>query len=128
MKRHNRVILDGLIQSVRTEVRRVGGEAVPAVHFQVATDAPEMGGVHPAVAYGRLAAEVVIFAEAASEHNAPLEVTLDGWLRTVWRGDVPASAVVAERVTFHLPSEVRAAAVARLSALLNGEGGIHAMG
>ncbi len=128
MKRHNRVILDGLIQSVRTEVRRVGGEAVPAVHFQIATDAVEKGGVHPAVAYGRLAAEIVIFGEAAAEHNVPVEVTLDGWLRTVWREKAPASTVVAERVVFHLPSEVRAAAVARLSALLNGEGGSHATG
>ena len=128
MKRHNRVILDGLIQSVRTEVRRVGGEAVPAVHFQIATDAPEIGGVQPAIAYGRLAAEIVVFGEAAAEHNAPVEVTLDGWLRTVWQGDEPTSAVVAERVVFHLPSEVRAAAVARLSALLNGEGDSHAMG
>jgi len=120
VKRNNLVTLDGLIEAVRPEIVTVRGERVPAAHFRVRTDQPEFGGLHPAVAYGRLAAEVIVFSDAAQEAKAPLEATVRGWLRTMWRDGQPHVVLVADRVTFHLPSEVRTRASAQLSAYMHG--------
>jgi len=120
VKRNNQVTLDGLIEAVRLEIAAIRGEHIPAVHFRVRTDQPELGGVHPAVAYGRLAAEIVVFSETAKEAKAPLEATVRGWLRTMWQDGQPHVILVADRVTFHLPSEVRARASAQLSAYMQG--------
>lgn len=118
VKRNNQVTLDGLIEAVRAEIAIVRGERIPAAHFTVRTDQPELGGLHPAVAYGRLAAEIVVFSETAQEAKAPLEATVRGWLRTMWQDGQPHVVLVADRVTFHLPSEVRARASAQLSAYM----------
>jgi len=114
MRRNNQVTLDGEILAPRVGISETG---VPLVRFQVRTEWTD-GGTHRAVAYGRLAAEVVVFSQAAAEAEAPVEVTVRGWLRSL-NG---CAEVVASRITFHLPREVRERAAERVRMLLNGDG------
>jgi len=107
VKRHNMVVLQGAVRSVRPEVVRLDGVEMPAVFFELETDSPEFGGVHRCAAFGRLAVELMAFRMAAGE-EIPLEVTLDGWLRSGADG----SFVVADRLMFHVPKSVREAAAA----------------
>ncbi len=113
MRRNNQVTLDGEIFSFQVGVSE---HNVPQVHFQVRTGEQPWES-HLAVAYGRLAAEVLIFAEESAQAKLPVEVTLRGWLRS----QNGCAEVVASRITFHLPRAVRMRAAERIRALLNGD-------
>ena len=114
MKRNNQVTLDGEVLDTRVGQTEMG---VPWVRFSLRTEWTD-GGTHQIIAYGRLAAEIVIFVQEAETAELPLDVTLRGWLRSI-NG---CAEVVAERVTFHLPRDVRKRAVARVRELLRGDG------
>src|SRR5689334_6103698 len=96
MKRRNVVLLDGTLRDCRGVADPPGSEAVSALAATLVTDDSALGGHHQVVFPGRLAIETWAFLEAM--RGAPLEVTVDGWLRS----HAGQAVVVADRVAFHV--------------------------
>lgn len=113
MKRHNLVVLQGTVLEIRPELVSLDGVSAPAVFFVLETDKEEFGGRHQCVAFGRLALELMAFRMVAGD---TLEVTLNGWLRS----DDHRVLVVADRVMYHVPEGLRAAAAAMVRRFLEG--------
>jgi len=114
-KRDNRVGLDGLLWMESYGPVNVDGQYALAVRCCVKTDHAHMGGHHPVVAYGRLAAEIMAFTTAGKLLNEQVEANLDGWL---WSGD--HSTTIAENVRFRVDSKQRQIAKIILAQLLDG--------
>ena len=107
MKRQNLVILSGQLVSYERADVSLDGTVIPAILAVLATDHVDYGGHHSVVFTGRLAVEVLAFREASEED--PLELTVDGWLRSGER-----TAVVVDRVIFHVSRDARQRAGALL--------------
>jgi hypothetical protein len=103
---------DGPLSVEEVKVVEVDGANVAAAICWIETDHPALGGRHRVVGYGFLAQETVAFAQAAG--GEAVDATVDGWLRTNEEG----VSVVADRVAFHVPTEV----VERARCLLNRDG------
>ncbi len=102
MKRLNGVVLDGALvrwQAAPNLIEQCGEDCVMGLLVSDGSRGAE--GRHHVLFQARLAAEVRAFAQAAGDKV--LEVTVWGWL---W-GD---QAVIADRVSFHVPEAVRIAA------------------
>ena len=101
MKKQNSVYLSGELAEVTCETVLRDGSPAPVVHATLVTDHPAYGGHHRVLFADRLALELRAF--RAANQDAPLEVTVDGWLRSQ-RGQV---VVVADRVMYHVSDAVR---------------------
>ncbi len=102
MKRLNGVVLDGVLAKWQDAPKMAGIAGEDAVLGMLVSDAGAgRAGRHAVLFQARLAAEVRAFATAAG--GEMLEVTVWGYL---WGNTV----VVADRVSFHVPAAVRAAA------------------
>lgn len=108
MKRQNLVMLTGKLTDYADQTDTVGGRPAYVVTATLVTDHPAYGGHHRVLFADRLALELRAFREVSQD--APLEVTVDGWLRSQ-RGQ---AVVVADRVMYHVSDAVRQAA-ARLT-------------
>lgn len=101
MKRQNLVMLIGKLDDYAEQTEDLGGKAAYVVTATLATDHPAYGGHHRVLFADRLALELRAF--RAANQDAPLEVTVDGWLRSQ-RGQ---AVVVADRVMYHVSDAVR---------------------
>ncbi len=108
MKRQNLVMLIGKLDDYTEQTEAIGGKPAYVVTATLATDHPAYGGHHRVLFADRLALELRAFREVSQ--GVPLEVTVDGWLRSQ-RGQ---AVVVADRVMYHVSDAVRQAA-ARLT-------------
>lgn len=107
MKRQNLVMLTGKLDDYTEQTEVIGGKAAYVVTATLATDHPAYGGHHRVLFADRLALELRAF--RAANQEAPLEVTVDGWLRSqrTGAGGAPAAVVVADRVMYHVSDAVR---------------------
>lgn len=96
MKRQNLVMLTGKLADYAEQTEAIGGRAVYVVTATLVTDHPTYGGHHRVLFADRLALELRAF--RAANQEAPLEVTVDGWLRS----QHGQTAVVADRVMYHV--------------------------
>ena len=115
MKRNNQVILMGQMNVQDINLLNLDGMATPAVISRVTTDVKDMGGYHPVIIYGRLAAEVAAFSQAVN--GGKMEVVIFGWLRST----DGKSMVVADRITFHVSNDIRVEARKILNQTLSGK-------
>ena len=109
MKRQNGVVLSGKLQDLRPEQIQVGDLASSAAVATLETDHPAYGGYHQVILPEELALEVQAFAELTS---GDLEVTIEGWLRSVPGNSV----VVVDRVIYLNVTQTQRDQVARLKA------------
>ncbi len=101
MKRQNLVMLTGKLGDYAEQTEAIGGRSTYVITATLATDHPAYGGHHRVLFADRLALELRAFREVSQE--TPLEVTVDGWLRSQ-RGQ---AVVVADRVMYHVSDAVR---------------------
>ena len=109
MKRQNGVVLSGKLQDLRPEQIQVGDLASSAAVATLVTDHPAYGGYHQVIFPEEHALEVQAFAALTS---GDLEVTIEGWLRSVPGNSV----VVVDRVIYLNVTQTQRDQVARLKA------------
>lgn len=109
MKRQNGVVLSGKLQDLRPEQIQVGDLASSAAVATLVTDHPAYGGYHQVIFPEEHALEVQAFATLT---GGDLEVTIEGWLRSVPGNSV----VVVDRVIYLNVTQTQRDQVARLKA------------
>lgn len=109
MKRQNGVVLSGKLQDLRAEQVRVGDMASSAAVAILVTDHPAYGGHHQVIFPEEHAMEAQAFAALT---DGELEVTVEGWLRSVPGNSV----VVVDRVIYLNITQAQRDQVARLKA------------
>jgi len=109
MKRQNGVVLSGKLQDLRPEQIQVGDLASSAAVATLVTDHPAYGGYHQVIFPEEHALEVQAFATLTGDD---LEVTIEGWLRSVPGNSV----VVVDRVIYLNVTQTQRDQVARLKA------------
>lgn len=101
MKRQNLVMLTGKLADYAEQTDPVGGRPAYVITATLVTDHPAYGGHHRVLFADRLALELRAFREVSQA--TPLEVTVDGWLRSQ-RGQ---AVVIADRVMYHVGDATR---------------------
>jgi len=109
MKRQNGVVLSGKLQDLRPEQIQVGDLASSAAVATLVTDHPAYGGYHQVIFPEEHALEVQAFAALT---GGDLEVTIEGWLRSVPGNSV----VVVDRAIYLNVTQTQRDQVARLKA------------
>jgi len=109
MKRQNGVVLSGKLRELRAEQIQVGDLASRAAVATLATDHPAYGGYHQVIFPEEHALEVQAFAALT---GGDLEVTIEGWLRSVPGNSV----VVVDRAIYLNVTQAQRDQVARLKA------------
>ena len=89
-------MLTGKLADYAEQTDPVGGRPAYVITATLVTDHPAYGGHHRVLFADRLALELRAFREVSQA--TPLEVTVDGWLRSQ-RGQ---AVVVADRVMYHV--------------------------
>ena len=109
MKKQNSVYLSG--QLAQLELRQVvlGEQATEAVYATLVTDHPSYGGYHQVIFLADLARELLAYAALVA---APLEVTVEGWLRST----SGCAVVICDRMMILNATQQARAAVARRKA------------
>jgi len=109
MKRQNGVVLSGKLRELRAEQIQVGDLASRAAVATLVTDHPAYGGYHQVIFPEEHALEVQAFAALT---GGDLEVTIEGWLRSVPGNSV----VVVDRAIYLNVTQTQRDQVARLKA------------
>lgn len=109
MKRQNGVVLSGKLRELRPEQIQVGDLASSTAVATLVTDHPAYGGYHQVIFPEEHALEVQAFAALT---GGDLEVTIEGWLRSVPGNSV----VVVDRVIYLNVTQTQRDQVARLKA------------
>jgi len=109
MKRQNGVVLSGKLRELRAEQIQVGDLASSAAVATLVTDHPAYGGYHQVIFPEEHALEVQAFAALT---GGDLEVTIEGWLRSVPGNSV----VVVDRAIYLNVTQAQRDQVARLKA------------
>ena len=109
MKRQNGVVLSGKLRELRAEQIQVGDLASSATVATLVTDHPAYGGYHQVIFPEEHALEVQAFAALT---GGDLEVTIEGWLRSVPGNSV----VVVDRAIYLNVTQTQRDQVARLKA------------
>ena len=109
MKRQNGVVLSGKLRELRAEQIQVGDLASRAAVATLVTDHPAYGGYHKVIFPEEHALEVQAFAALT---GGDLEVTIEGWLRSVPGNSV----VVVDRAIYLNVTQAQRDQVARLKA------------
>jgi len=109
MKRQNGVVLSGKLRELRAEQIQVGDLASSAAVATLVTDHPAYGGYHQVIFPEEHALEVQAFAALT---GGDLEVTIEGWLRSVPGNSV----VVVDRAIYLNVTQTQRDQVARLKA------------
>jgi len=109
MKRQNGVVLSGKLRDLRAEQVKVGDLAGSAAIATLVTDHLAYGGHHQVIFPEEHALEAQAFAALA---GGELEVTVEGWLRSVPGNSV----VVVDRVIYLNITQAQRDQVARLKA------------
>ena len=109
MKRQNGVVLSGKLRELRAEQIQVGDLANRAAVATLVTDHPAYGGYHQVIFPEEHALEVQAFAALT---GGDLEVTIEGWLRSVPGNSV----VVVDRAIYLNVTQAQRDQVARLKA------------
>lgn len=112
MKHRNMVIMSGELRDVQQCVEHIDGRSTQALSATLVTDHAALGGWHRILFLQRQAIEAWVFAQ----HASTLWVAIDGWLRS----DPLPHAVVADRVRFDVPEDVRERAITQLKQILSG--------
>ena len=109
MKRQNGVVLSGKLRELRAEQIQVGDLASRAAVATLVTDHPAYGGYHQVIFPEEHALEVQAFAALT---GGDLEVTIEGWLRSVPGNSV----VIVDRAIYLNVTQTQRDQVARLKA------------
>jgi hypothetical protein len=109
MKRQNGVVLSGKLRDLRAEQVQVGDMASHAVVAILVTDHPAYGGYHQVIFPEEHALDAQAFAALT---GGELEVTVEGWLRSVPGNSV----VVVDRAIYLNVTQAQRDQVSRLKA------------
>ena len=109
MKRQNGVVLSGKLRDLHAEQAQVGDLASAQTVATLVTDHPAYGGYHQVIFPEEHALEVQAFAALT---GGDLEVTIEGWLRSVPGNSV----VVVDRAIYLNVTQAQRDQVARLKA------------
>jgi hypothetical protein len=109
MKRQNGVVLSGKLRDLRAAQSQVGDLASSAAVATLVTDHPAYGGYHQIIFPEEHALDVQAFAALIGDD---LEVTIEGWLRSVPGNSV----VVVDRAIYLNVTQAQRDQVARLKA------------
>jgi hypothetical protein len=113
MKRNNLVVLDGLIQLINFH----NINNLSHAELRVTTDPHLPGGSHQVIVNDILARETLAFVIATRFYQVDLYGTLYGWAYS------PSNSlyIIADRVNFYVPPQIREQAVGVLKSLGNAE-------
>ena len=121
MKRQNGVVLSGRLSEPR--VVRIDWEDQSGVYAlaTLITDHQAYGGHHCVLFPDMFARDVMAYWQLTGGH---LEVTVEGWLRSMARhDDLPAAVVIVDRVIYLTVTDAMRAQVARRKALRTADRG-----